>query len=143
MVIDMKKTTINRILIGVITLMVLSICFLIVCIVTRPRYIDTTESETAVIREVPFVENQPVTLAEDDGQPVPEAQEAAPVLQGKTSTRVNVRNAPTEDGKVLATVDEGTVFEIVEILDVGWTHVIYNDQDAYISSSYVIIINDR
>ncbi|MCM1182694.1 MAG: SH3 domain-containing protein [Roseburia sp.] len=139
----MKKTTINRILTGVITIMVLSICFLIVCIVTRPRYIDTTEPETAVIREIPFVENQPAALAEDGVQPVSETQEAAPALQGKTSTRVNVRNAPTEDGKVLATVDEGTVFEIVEILDIGWTHVIYDDQDAYISSSYVIIINGQ
>lgn len=137
----MKKTTINRILIGVITLMVLSICFLIVCIVTRPRYIDTSEPETAVIREVPFVESQPEALAEDSGQPVTETAEAPPVLQGKTSARVNVRNAPTEDGKVLATVDEGTVFEIVEILDNGWTHVIYDDQDAYISSSYVIVIH--
>lgn len=137
----MKKTTINHILTGVITLMVLSICFLIVCIVTRPRYVDTTEYETAVIPEVPFVENQPAALSEDEGQPIPEPAAASPVRQGKASARVNIRNAPTEDGKVLATVDEGTVFEIVEILDIGWTHVIYDNQDAYISSSYVIIIN--
>lgn len=136
----MKKTTINRILIGVITIMVLSICFLIICIVTRPKYIDTSEPETAVIQEVPFMESTPDTLADDSGQPATEAADAAPVRQGKTSARVNVRNAPTEDGKVLATVDEGTVFEIVEILDIGWTHVIYDGQDAYISSSYVIII---
>ena len=40
---------------------------------------------------------------------------------------------------VLDTVDEGTTFEIVEILDNGWTHILYDNTDAYISSAYVII----
>ena len=62
-------------------------------------------------------------------------------MRGKTSTRVNIRDAASEDAKVLATVEEGTTFEIVEILDSGWTHIIYEDQDAYISSAYVIVIN--
>lgn len=146
----MKQTTINRILIGVITLMVFSICFLVVCIVTRPRYIDAYEQEAAVIVEVPADAGLSVSSTDDvtaaSAVPAEQADTAendvAVTMQGKTSTRVNIRNAATEDGKVLATVDEGTTFVILEILDNGWTHIIYEEQDAYISSAYVIVINN-
>ena len=43
------------------------------------------------------------------------------MMHGKTSTRVNIRNAASEDAKVLNTVDEGTTFDIVEVQDNGWT----------------------
>lgn len=50
----MKKSTINTILISVIALMSVSICFLIFCIATRPRYVIVSEpqTETAVITEM-------------------------------------------------------------------------------------------
>ena len=44
--------------------------------------------------------------------------------------------------KVLTTVDEGTTFDILEILDNGWTKILYEGSEAYISSSYVIIMNE-
>lgn len=146
----MNKTTLNRILLGVIVMMSLSICVLIVCIMTRPRYVNTSEENAAVIIEVPPDAGISVASTDETAGMTDTAQTQAQDLQdntstahkkGKTSTRVNIRNAPTEDAKVLDTVDEGTTFEIVEILDNGWTHVIYEDQDAYISSAYVIIIN--
>ena len=147
----MNKTTLNRILLGVIVMMSLSICVLIVCIMTRPRYVNTSEENAAVIIEVPPDAGISVASTDETAGMTDTAQTQAQDLQdntytahkkGKTSTRVNIRNAPTEDAKVLDTVDEGTTFEIVEILDNGWTHVIYEDQDAYISSAYVIIINN-
>lgn len=61
---------------------------------------------------------------------------------GKTSTRVNIRNAASEDAKVLDTVDEGTTFDILEIMDNGWTKILYQDNEAYISSNFVIVLND-
>ena len=61
-------------------------------------------------------------------------------LRGKTSTKVNIRDAASDQAKVLATVEEGYEFDIVEIQDNGWTKLKYEDQDAYISSSYVIVI---
>lgn len=143
----MKKTTINAILISVITIMSVSICFLIFCIVTRPRYVIVNEPEAAVITEASnlseddtqqsehiFAENDPETAA---GEPPADS-----TMHGKTSTRVNIRNAATEDAKVLSTVDEGTTFDILEILDNGWTKILYEGSEAYISSSYVIILND-
>ena len=146
----MNKTTLNRILLGIIVMMSLSICVLIVCIMTRPRYVNTSEENAAVIIEVPPDAGISVASADETAGMADTAQTQTQDLQdsasaahqkGKTSTRVNIRNAPTEDAKVLDTVDEGTTFEIVEILDNGWTHVIYEDQDAYICSAYVIIIN--
>ncbi len=144
----MKKTTLNSILMGIIVVLCISICFLIFCIAKRPRYIEATQSETAVIAEIP---ESPVSSIAKEGNAIelPDAgastTEAAPLadtMRGKTSTRVNIRDRASEDAKVLDTVEEGTTFEIVEVLDNGWTHILYEDTDAYISSAYVIITSD-
>lgn len=139
----MKKTTLNRILIGIIILLTCSICFLIICIVTRPRYINPAETEPAVITEV-FED----TGYETQTNPIPEITEAstsvetlvAQTMNGKTSDKVNIRDAANPDARVLETVEEGYTFEIIEILDNGWTKIKYGEMDAYISSSYVIIV---
>ena len=146
----MKKTTINNILMGIIVILCISICFLIFCIAKRPRYVETSEPESAVIAEMaetPNVTAQPVSgngLPELPDTDISTTENDNPVthMQGKASTRVNIRDRATEDAKVLSTVDEGTTFEIIEILDNGWTHILYEDTDAYISSAYVIIINE-
>lgn len=148
----MKKTTISNILMGIIVVLCISICFLIFCIVRRPRYIETAESESAIITEgaddfnltgaVTTTNNNTPQLPDVDIPTTPEEDTSAVQMRGKTSTRVNIRNAPTEDGKVIETVDAGTEFDIVEVLDIGWTHITYNDEDAYISSAYVIITNE-
>ena len=146
----MKKTTISNILMGIIVVLCISICFLIICIVRRPRYIETTNPESAIITESPedfnltgtVTTNNDMSELPDVNIPTTEEDTSTVQMQGKTSTRVNIRNAPTEDGKVLETVDAGTTFDIVEVLDIGWTHIIYNGEDAYISSAYVIITNE-
>lgn len=145
----MKKTTISNILMGIIVVLCISICFLIFCIAKRPRYIETSEPESAVIAEIPEISSTAAQTAagssflELPGTESPSAEEtAAAHMQGKTSTRVNIRDRATEDAKVLDTVDEGTTFEIIEVLDNGWTQILYKDADAYISSAYVIIVNE-
>mgnify|MGYP000396011713 FL=1 len=67
-------------------------------------------------------------------------QQPTSALRGKTSTKVNIRDAASDQAKVLTTVEEGYEFDIIEIQDNGWTKLKYEDQDAYISSSYVIVI---
>ena len=142
----MKKSTINAILISVITLMSVSICFLIFCIATRPRYVIVNEPDTAMITEASNLYDEtlqpenPSANTTTDAAPSVEAP-AVSTMHGKTSTRVNIRNAASEDAKVLITVDEGTTFDILEILDNGWTRILYEGSEAYISSSYVIITN--
>lgn len=136
----MKKRTINRILICIIVFLIVAICVLIVQIANRPRYTATTEAETATIIEIPQSEAIPVT------QETQQAGEEAPnedndsLKRGKTSSKVNIRELPSEDARVLDTVEEGTEFNILEILDTGWTKIQYEEQEAYISSSYVILI---
>lgn len=143
----MKKTTINTILLCIIAILSVSICFLIFCIVTRPRYVAVNESGTAAGTEVVNIMEEPqlaaLPTAADDAAPAEETAPPSPdTMHGKTSTRVNIRDAASEDAKVLDTVEEGTTFDIVEIQDNGWTKILYDGSEAYISSNFVIITNE-
>ena len=131
----MKNRTINRILQGVIVLLIIAICF-----IRRPHYINISENEATVIEEA----TAPITSADIEdtvGDSLSAAeQQPTSALRGKTSTKVNIRDAASDQAKVLTTVEEGYEFDIIEIQDNGWTKLKYEDQDAYISSSYVIVI---
>ena len=133
----MKNRTINRILQGVIVLLIIAICFLSVQIIRRPHYINISENEATVIEEA----TAPITSADIEdtvGDSLSAAeQQPTSALRGKTSTKVNIRDAASDQAKVL---EEGYEFDIIEIQDNGWTKLKYEDQDAYISSSYVIVI---
>lgn len=59
----MKKTTINTILLCIIAILSVSICFLIFCIVTRPRYVAVNESGTALGTEVVNIMEEPQLAA--------------------------------------------------------------------------------
>ncbi|MBQ6788079.1 MAG: SH3 domain-containing protein [Lachnospiraceae bacterium] len=137
----MKKRTINIILMSIIGLLIVAICVLIVQILNRPRYTASTEPQTTVITEIPHSE---AVSNMQESQPVkPEVNELeqSSISRGKTSTKVNIRELPSEDARVLETVEAGTEFDIIEILDSGWTMIQYQeDMEAYISSSYVIPI---
>lgn len=134
----MKKQTINRILIGIIVLLVIAICILTVQILNRPRYTVANETETATIIEIPQSEAIPATQETKSSETV--STEDTNLQRGKTSTKVNIRELPTEDARVLETVEAGFEFNIIEILDSGWTKIQYGEMEAYISSSYVILI---
>lgn len=141
----MKKNTINTILLSIIAILSISICFLIFCIATRPRYVIVNEPETAMIVEADNLSEdliQPETIsAMNDTIPV-ETETAVGTMHGKTSTRVNIRDAASQDARVLHTVNEGTTFDILEILNNGWTKIFYEGVEAYISSDYVIITTE-
>ncbi len=132
----MKKKTINKILLGVIAFLVFAICILNVEIARRPRYINISEPETTVIEEAAL----DTSTDSEESATVTSTQETVTALRGKTSTKVNIRDAANADAKVLTTVEAGYEFDIVEIQDNGWTKIKCEDQDAYISSSYVIVI---
>lgn len=142
----MKKIILNRILIGIIVCLSISICILIICIINRPHYINTEELETAVITEVPisesFIDNDSETADKTEASEAIATEESVQKKYGKTSTEVNIRDADNPQAKVLATVDAGTKFEIIEIQNNGWIKIIYDGAEAYISSSYVILINE-
>ncbi|MFG6367648.1 MAG: SH3 domain-containing protein [Lachnospiraceae bacterium] len=141
----MKKTTINTILISIIAIMSISICFLIFCIVTRPRYVIVNEPETAMIVEANNLSEDttsPETVSAMNDTLPTETEVSTNIMHGKTSTRVNIRDAASQDARVLNTVDQGTTFDILEILNNGWTKILYEGSEAYISSDYVIITTE-
>ena len=135
----MKNRTINRILQGVIVILIIAICILSVQIIRRPHYINITEAETTVIEET-VTSTTSLDTEIDTEDALSTAELPSSTLRGKTSTKVNIRDAASDQAKVLATIEEGYEFDIVEIQDNGWTKLKYEDQDAYISSSYVIVI---
>lgn len=141
----MKKTTINTILMAIIALMSISICFLIFCIATRPHYVTVNEPDSVIITEdtTAIFEEKTTAVDEEANTDSLASLESTQnnTMRGKTSSRVNIRNGPSTDSKVLITVDADTIFDIIEIQDNGWTKILYEGGEAYISSDYVIIIN--
>ncbi len=137
----MKKRTINIILMSIIGLLIVAICVLIVQILNRPRYTASTEPQTTVITEIPHSEAVSNIQESQTVEPEVNEPEHSSTLRGKTSTKVNIRELPSEDACVLETVEAETEFDIIEILDSGWTKIQYQENmEAYISSSYVILI---
>jgi hypothetical protein len=145
-----KKTTINAILMGIIALLSISICILLYAILTRPRYSTVSAtpepaviieaSEENILSDESEVEiSEPVALS-DDGALDDSSNNSS--QKGKTSTKVNIRDNASTDAKVLATVEGGTTFDIIEVQSDGWTKILYNGSIAYISSEYVILINE-
>lgn len=136
----MKKRTINRVLICIIVFLIVTICVLIIQIANRPRYTAATETETTTIIEIPQSEAIPVTQGTQQTEEEAPNEDEDSLKRGKTSSKVNIRELPSEDARVLDTVEEGTEFDILEILNIGWIKIQYEEQEAYISSSYVIEI---
>lgn len=140
----MKKNTLNRLLISLITLFTLLICFLIVQIIQRPRYINLTgnDGNTALESSDNITDNlitSQINTSDIDSVQQTNSNDSKQ-QRGKTSTKVNIRELPSEDARVLTTVEGGYEFDILEILDNGWTKISYEDSTAYISSLYVILI---
>ena len=55
----------------------------------------------------------------------------------ETTSNVNVRKDPTTDSERLETAEKGTRFVKISDEAGGWTKIIYNDGEAYVSSEYV------
>jgi hypothetical protein len=135
-----KKSTINAILMGIIVLLSISVCLLLFAIVTRPRYSTVSATpEPAIITET---SEENIISGESDDTNEQTTVQSVQTQKGKTSTKVNIRDNASTDAKVLATVEAGTTFDIIEVQSDGWTKILYDGQEAYISSDYVILINE-
>lgn len=150
----MKKNTINRILIAIIALLIVTICILIYKIASRPQYAFTEQnnqsvgSNTVTNVEIPEISastifEQSQSTAEHETQKTNETTvlpNVSDTLHGKTSDRVNIRELPSEEARVLETVDAGYTFDIIEIYNDDWVKIRYQEQEAYISTMYVILL---
>lgn len=136
----MRKSTINKILIGIIIFLVVGICVLLILIASRPKYINIDEKENTNVEEVSAIVASQSPTNESPSNDSTVVEDMQKPVFGKTSTKVNLRETDSSDARVLETVEAGYEFEIIEVLENGWTKIKYKDSAAYISSLYVIIL---
>jgi len=91
-----------------------------------------TEPETLTMAQTlpPETEYVPPT------EPVTEPETAAPAVY-KVAKNVNVRPQPSTEGTPLATIKAGTQVEFVREHDDKWSVIMYNGQEAYVSSEFL------
>ena len=121
-----------------IALMALIVIVLIVAVKIKQNADQTIqETETAQVEEQTETE---VVTDEEVEEVVEEVVEEEVITMIKTTDLVNVRAEASVNGTKLVTVDAGTLFQLVEQLDNGWTKIIYQNQEAYIKSDYVEVV---
>lgn len=116
-----------------LSLVVVLIIVLIV-LFKKPKETETEATEptsTIAVDEttpsVPETTITPETMAPTTASPV-----------YKTSDNLNVRSQPSTEGNKLATLPSGTVVEYVGEYDSEWSIIIYNNEEAYVSSQYLV-----
>ncbi len=81
---------------------------------------------------------------EDNGEDIGNVTEdivTAPIIRYATATtRVNVRASDSANAERVGEAMKGERFEVIEELLNGWTKIRFNDQDAYIKSEYLSMI---
>ena len=143
----MNNRTINKILVSTIGLLCVTICVLIMLIVTRPQQVITQGSSSTSIEEVPATEiihfgntiTEDTSLTEESSVPA-STKEQPTVLYARTTSLLNIRASNSTDAAVIETVSENTVLQVLEIQPDGWTKVLYEGQEAYVSSAYIILV---
>lgn len=144
----MNNRTLNRLLIATICFLCAIICLLVYLILSRPQHIITQGSGATSFDEIPATEiidfdtpvadTAPLATPEPESTAVPSTKE----VYARTTCLVNIRATNSTDAQVLATVNEDTVLKVLQIQQDGWTKVLYDEQEAYISSAYIILIRD-
>ncbi len=96
---------------------------------------DTTSSQEGA------GDGQEAGQGENPGTGQEGSQEALPADNGPKSataiTTVNVRVSDSELADKLGKVTSGTKLEVQEVLENGWTKVVYEGKDGYIKSEYL------
>ncbi|NTV79704.1 MAG: SH3 domain-containing protein [Clostridiales bacterium] len=121
-----------------IALMALVVIVLIVVVKIKQNADQTIqETETTQVEEQTETD---VIPDEEVEEVVEEVGEEEVITMVKTTDLVNVRAEASVNGTKLVTVDAGTLFQLVEQMDNGWTKIIYQNQEAYIKSDYVEVV---
>ena len=124
-----------------IALMALVVIVLIVVVKIKQNADQTIqETETTQVEEQTETDVIPDEEVEEVVEVVEEVVEEEVITMVKTTDLVNVRAEASVNGTKLVTVDAGTLFQLVEQMDNGWTKIIYQNQEAYIKSDYVEVV---
>lgn len=131
----MKKQTISALLTALMICLTIAIVVVIVRIQMRgERVVEPADSDGFVVQEVTGSQNSVSDNQEED-----EAFAAVTVLVAvpNATSSVNVRSGPGTEYNRLGSAYSNNEYEVLEILDSGWTKLLYSDQEAYINSEFV------
>lgn len=129
----MKKKTVASILYAINIFLALVIVILIVMIVKRGPMPEPEENPLASISGDDIYEEVEPEITE------PQDTSVTVLVAIPTSTSsVNVRSGPSTDYQRIGSAYSDYDYEVVVILDNGWTEVIYDGQNGYISSEYLM-----
>lgn len=134
----MKNSTINKLMYLAICFLSIFIIFISFKIITRPHPIYEKLDES--VSTIDNSEQESLNAAVPDAPVEEPTNDNTTTLHGKTSSRVNIRELPSTDSRVLTTVEKDYSFNIIEIMDNGWTKIVFGDSQAYISSDFVILV---
>ena len=95
--------------------------------------VNVTNTAEKIVVNTP----EPDTDADRTEETKPEETKPEKTVYIETTSNVNIRKDPTTDSDRLETAQKGTRFVKVSEEAGGWTKIIYNDSEAYVSSDYV------
>ena len=95
--------------------------------------VNVTNTAEKIVVNTP----EPDTDADRTEETKPEETKPEKTVYIETTSNVNIRKDPTTDSQRLETAQSGTRFVKIGEEAGGWTKIIYNDSEAYVSSDYV------
>lgn len=105
--------------------------------------IDTSVSEQLALDARLVAQLEQETGVEDDKEPEnnegtsEEVVEVPKVIKVKTTAYVNVRKSASATGDIIGGARLGAVYEVIEVMNNGWTKVKYENSEGFISSAYL------
>ncbi len=129
----MKKQTISAILTAVMICLVLAIVVLVIRIGMRgPKPEEDAVSDNAVTSQEPEVSENVI--------PEPEVEELPPILVAvpQATSSVNVRSGQGTEYERIGSAYSDCEYEVIEIYSSGWTKLVYEGQEGYISNEFLV-----
>ena len=130
----MKKKTISAILTALIIVLLIAITFLIIRVSMRGPQRD---AEQVSLNQTTISEN----TSPEETEPEPTVSEntvtTVMVAIPQATNSVNVRSGPGTEYERIGSAYSNCEYEVIEILDNGWTKLDYEGQEGYISSEYL------
>ncbi len=134
----MNKKTINAILTAIMIVLVVAIIVLCIKIAVRKPVTEVEESQAV---QAAISENIAAAESSASENVVEEEEIVLPavlVVFPDTTSNINVRNGPGVDYERVGAAYANTPYEVVQVLENGWTKVIYEGYEAYMSSELLI-----
>lgn len=134
----MKKKTLNALLLAFNICMAFAIVILIVLIAKRgPKPMEEYKAQEQSIAEQIAAEQAGQDSVSGGQIESQQTTSTSLVCVPTSASSVNVRTGPSTDYQRIGSAYMENNYEVLAILDNGWTKILYDGQTGYISSEYV------